>query len=77
MTQRQNWEKIVAKNSHLEKKTFAPLIKLYLSGVIKIKNAGSFEGKTMARIALVDDDRNILTSVSMTLKPKVTSFYLQ
>jgi len=35
--------------------------------IIKI-NQASFEGKTMARIALVDDDRNILTSVSMTLE---------
>ena len=32
------------------------------------KNLGSSRGNTMSRIALVDDDRNILTSVSMTLE---------
>ena len=29
---------------------------------------GKHEGKSMPKIALVDDDRNILTSVSMTLE---------
>jgi len=60
--------KIVAKNRPLREENICAVNKAVPKWGYKNKNAGSFEGKTMARIALVDDDRNILTSVSMTLE---------
>jgi two-component system response regulator ChvI len=68
VTQRTKLGKIVAKYRPLQEELVCVVNKSEHKWPHNYKKIrASFEGK-MARIALVDDDRNILTSVSMTLE---------